>query len=144
MNKGHKTKQGPEKASVTCFTGSYRTMKSVSRFLKPGLGSRRPSSSISKPGIALSTLPSEHFKAGLEEPQSMSAQQGYGYYPGRLGECIGDGEATFRIVRKLGWGSYSNVWLGQDTRSFPIHCLPYISEQLVTCICTEEETLSWR
>jgi hypothetical protein len=90
-------------------------MKSMSRLLNIG---RRPLSSVSKTGSTLSSLPSEHFNAGLEEPLSVSTQQGYGYYPARLGECIGDTETTFRIVRKLGWGSYSNVWLGQDTRSF--------------------------
>lgn len=102
-------------------------MKSASRVLKAGFVSQRTLSSLSTPAFALSTLPSEHFKAGLEEPLSVSAQQGYGYYPAQLGECIGDSDTTFRIVRKLGWGSYSNVWLGQDTRSplllFPVFYL---------------------
>ena len=104
-------------------------MKSASRLLKTGLVSRRYLSFVTNPGFMLSTLPSEHFKAGLEEPLSVSAQQGYGYYPAQLGECVGDSETTFRIVRKLGWGSYSNVWLGQDTRTlsllllFPVFCL---------------------
>jgi len=106
-------------------------MKSASRLLKTGLGSRRYLSFVTNPGFMLSTLPSEHFKAGLEEPLSVSAQQGYGYYPAQLGECVGDSEATFRIVRKLGWGSYSNVWLGQDTRSLLLYflCSVYMTDR---------------
>jgi hypothetical protein len=59
-------------------------MKSASRLLKTRLVSQRRLFSISKSGFVLSTLPPEHFKAGL------SAQQGYGYYPAQLGECIGE------------------------------------------------------
>ncbi|KAL9022402.1 MAG: hypothetical protein Q9185_000443 [Variospora sp. 1 TL-2023] len=37
---------------------------------------------------------------------------GGGYHPVRLGDAFSDGR--YRVVHKLGWGSYSTVWLAKD------------------------------
>ncbi|KXS15877.1 kinase-like protein, partial [Gonapodya prolifera JEL478] len=36
-----------------------------------------------------------------------------GYHPVRLGDVVGDGRYT--VVRKLGWGHFSTVWLARDS-----------------------------
>ncbi|THH09943.1 hypothetical protein EW145_g1655 [Phellinidium pouzarii] len=56
--------------------------------------------------------------AGEEEPLEISFEDGLGYYPAKLGEDIGfkSGPGPYRIERKLGWGTCSNVWLGLDKR----------------------------
>lgn len=47
-----------------------------------------------------------------EEDLSSTAQEGAGFYPLRLGEAFDD--ERFIIIRKLGWGGYSTVWLAKD------------------------------
>ena len=37
-----------------------------------------------------------------------------GLYPVYLGDRVGDGR--YKILRKLGYGAYSTVWLAQDNR----------------------------
>ena len=48
-----------------------------------------------------------------EEPLGVPASKGYGYAQLDFGERIGP-EKRYEIVRKLGWGSYSSVWLAWD------------------------------
>ncbi|KAJ0158661.1 SRSF protein kinase 2 [Colletotrichum tanaceti] len=38
-----------------------------------------------------------------------------GYHPVHLGDVLGDGQ--YRVIRKLGEGSYSTVWLARDLRN---------------------------
>jgi serine/threonine-protein kinase SRPK3 len=49
-----------------------------------------------------------------EEPHMLSPQLGYGYYPLMLGQRLH--EDKYEIVRKLGWGGYSSVWLAKECR----------------------------
>jgi serine/threonine-protein kinase SRPK3 len=44
-----------------------------------------------------------------EEPHMLAPELGYGYYPLTLGERMC--EEKYEIVRKLGWGQNSSVWL---------------------------------
>lgn len=37
-----------------------------------------------------------------------------GYHPVHLGDSFKDGQ--YRIINKLGWGSFSTVWLARDLR----------------------------
>lgn len=46
-----------------------------------------------------------------EEPHMLSPEKGFGYYPITLGQKLG--ESKLEIVRKLGWASYSSVWLAR-------------------------------
>lgn len=85
---------------------SYLT-KSFSQSAHPGTSRPR--------GTGISPLsPLERFRAGLEEPTDLSKRDGYGYYPGTIGQRMAAGpDDDFIIVRKLGWGGTSNVWLAR-------------------------------
>jgi hypothetical protein len=45
-----------------------------------------------------------------EEPLDLPVGRKGGFYPAALGEKL---NLTYTIVRKLGWGQHSNVWLAQ-------------------------------
>ncbi|KAG8956454.1 hypothetical protein FRC03_010832 [Tulasnella sp. 419] len=47
-----------------------------------------------------------------EEPIVLSGADGYGYFPATLGQRLDNDR--FEIVRKLGWGQFSSVWLARD------------------------------
>ena len=40
-----------------------------------------------------------------------------GYHPVHIGDSFSDGRYT--VVRKLGWGHFSTVWLAKDTKCVP-------------------------
>ena len=42
-----------------------------------------------------------------------------GYHPVHLGDKFSDGR--YVVVRKLGWGHFSTVWLARDTKCVPSH-----------------------
>lgn len=52
----------------------------------------------------------------VEEPLGLLAEQGYGFPQLEFGESIGgkSGDVCFQILRKLGWGMNSSVWLAKD------------------------------
>ena len=54
-----------------------------------------------------------------EEPHMLSPEDGYGYYPLKLGQFIHSGK--LEIVRKLGWASNSSVWLARTHESAPCY-----------------------
>lgn len=62
-------------------------------------------SSVASSAGSLSGFPEED----LRGPGSKSNP---GYYPARLGQPLEGGR--YIIVRKLGWGQYSSVWLARD------------------------------
>ncbi|KAF6758506.1 kinase-like domain-containing protein [Ephemerocybe angulata] len=47
-----------------------------------------------------------------EEPLSLSAADGFGYFPADINQTLRGGRYT--IVRKLGWGPRSSTWLAWD------------------------------
>lgn len=49
-----------------------------------------------------------------EEPLDLPTSDCGGYYAATLGEHL---NSRYTVLRKLGWGQHSNVWLAQDTRS---------------------------
>lgn len=49
-----------------------------------------------------------------EDVENLEVYQPEGYHPVHIGDSYSDGR--YRIVHKLGWGSYSTVWLAQDTQ----------------------------
>src|ERR1700721_308962 len=48
-----------------------------------------------------------------EEPLMLNAASGHGYFPAKLGGTLHGNR--YHLMRKLGWGSYSSVWLCKDT-----------------------------
>lgn len=55
-----------------------------------------------------------------EEPYALSPLEGpYGYFPMRLGQKLRQGK--YEIVRKLGYGTNSSVWLAKETMCVPPH-----------------------
>ncbi len=50
----------------------------------------------------------------------MSPEDGpYGFFPMRLGQKLCDGK--YKVVRKLGYGAYSSVWLARETMCVLLH-----------------------
>ena len=47
-----------------------------------------------------------------EEPLDLSHEQGFGYFPGYPGSLLKEGR--YKILRKLGFGPRSSVWLASD------------------------------
>lgn len=56
-----------------------------------------------------------------EEPFMLSVEYGpFGYFPMALGQKLPlptTPEHDYKIVRKLGWGRNSSVWLAEDLKS---------------------------
>ena len=42
-----------------------------------------------------------------------------GYHPVHIGDTFSDGR--YVVVRKLGWGHFSTVWLAKDTKCVNLH-----------------------
>jgi len=63
-------------------------------------------SSSANSGGSVSGFPEEDLRQGGENNP--------GYFPARLGHPLEGGR--FCIVRKLGWGQYSSVWLAKDKK----------------------------
>jgi serine/threonine-protein kinase SRPK3 len=66
-----------------------------------------------------------------EEDLSSTADGGAGFYPLRLGEALDD--ERFVIIRKLGWGGYSTVWLAKDLK----YVLDGGSSQQIADLCKQ-------
>jgi serine/threonine-protein kinase SRPK3 len=45
-----------------------------------------------------------------------------GYHPVHLGDCFKDGQ--YKIIHKLGFGSFSTVWLARDLQYVPVPPVP--------------------
>ncbi|KAJ7630045.1 hypothetical protein DFH06DRAFT_1337960 [Mycena polygramma] len=61
--------------------------------------------------------PSNYVLANLEELFEHSNCYGPGgFFPVRLGDVLGTDPPRYRIAAKLGYGSYSTVWLARDYR----------------------------
>lgn len=67
--------------------------------------------------IQLKEEPGEEFTFD-EEPHLLPPETGFGFYALTLGQILKDGKYT--IVRKLGWGQNSSVWLA-SVRRFGLH-----------------------
>lgn len=52
-----------------------------------------------------------------------------GYFTGPIGRSIskGDGSISYRLLQKIGYGAYSNVWLAKDSKSVfsKLCCIAY-------------------
>ncbi|OJT04258.1 Dual specificity protein kinase lkh1 [Trametes pubescens] len=141
----------PKPPSRSPFNFSAHLARSPTRPLltPPRLQTGRPpsasvtSASILRPDAVLRTTSASarHFASGLnaspppqttdpafdphrtafhEEPYTLSPEDGpYGFFPMRLGQKLCDGK--YKVVRKLGYGAYSSVWLARETMCVLLH-----------------------
>ena len=69
--------------------------------------------SISAHTDAATHLKDEDFLSFVEDAERFSGYRPGGYHPVHLGERYGD-EGRYKILHKLGNGTYSTVWLAED------------------------------
>ncbi|KAF8056921.1 kinase-like domain-containing protein [Lyophyllum atratum] len=67
-----------------------------------------------------------------EEPLDLSTEQGFGYFAGHPGLLLKEGR--YKIIRKLGFGPRSSVWLASD-----LHGL-FVALKLLTTHATAEKS----
>jgi len=65
--------------------------------------------SVSPEGIGYVDL------AFVEEPLGVTAEQGHGFIRIEFGDAIGP-ENRYKVVRKLGWGMNSSIWMAFDVK----------------------------
>jgi len=66
----------------------------------------QPASAPTTTGPAANAFP--------EEPLSLSGEQGFGFFPARVGLLLNNGR--YEILRKLGRGQFSSTWLVSDSQ----------------------------
>ncbi|OCH86860.1 hypothetical protein OBBRIDRAFT_737223 [Obba rivulosa] len=83
-------------------------------------------------GPALFIWPSvyqDSIATSAEEPLWLRFRDGYGYVPFELGEVIEMPGRKLEVLRKLGWGEYSSVWLSIGAVSYP---MKYVTLKVLT------------
>ncbi|KAL0953787.1 hypothetical protein HGRIS_004971 [Hohenbuehelia grisea] len=80
-------------------------------------------SSVASSAGSLSGFPEEDLRAP-------GGKSNCGYYPARLGQPLDAGR--YIIVRKLGWGQYSSVWLARDRGEDR-----FVALKILTCEATQ-------
>ena len=81
------------------------------RFFLPFLQSRRTMFSFGIPFINRGSPTSTSVPSGPPSEEPLKDYTPGGYHPVGLGDVFQD---RYKIVRKLGWGGYSTVWLAHD------------------------------
>ncbi len=71
---------------------------------QPQLSSAQPSASTGPSSVATSVL--------TEDEEDLEDYRPGGYHPINIGDDFNNGR--YVIVRKLGWGHFSTVWLARD------------------------------
>ena len=74
---------------------------------------KKPESSSGERVTATITLKPWDFYFSSEDAEAVEGYQCGGYHPVHLGERYG-GKGRYKILHKLGCGSYSTVWLARD------------------------------
>jgi hypothetical protein len=59
----------------------------------------------------------------IEEPLEVSMDEGHGFLRIEFGDTMGP-DHRYRVVRKLGWGMNSSVWMAFDEQYVFIHSYP--------------------
>ncbi|EMD35517.1 hypothetical protein CERSUDRAFT_53540 [Gelatoporia subvermispora B] len=69
-----------------------------------------------------------------EEPLWLTIGDGYGYVPWRPGTIVDMPERKLEVLRKLGWGGYSSVWLCRVSSAFGRGTYPtkYVAVKVLT------------
>ena len=92
------------KVSSTCRT-------SHDEQVKPEAISVEPCSAVSD--VSGSPLKPWDFYFSPEEAEAVESYQPGGYHPVHLGDRY-NGQGLYKILHKLGFGSYATVWLAKD------------------------------
>ncbi|KAI0628023.1 kinase-like domain-containing protein [Trametes polyzona] len=71
-----------------------------------------------------------------EEPLKDYARDANGYLPVAIGDILG---SHYRIIRKIGWGGYSTVWITQDIRRGQAGGHRYSALKIMTRVATEAQ-----
>ncbi|KAF9514858.1 hypothetical protein BS47DRAFT_1328632 [Hydnum rufescens UP504] len=74
-----------------------------------------------------------------EEPLLKTLEQGAGFFPAQPGLVLGDGK--YRILRKLGWGEDSSVWLVDALQFTP---KDYFAVKILTAKATHSHHAGYR
>ena len=69
--------------------------------------------SVSAPPGVVAHLKDEDFLGFVEDAEPFSGYRAGGYHPIHLGERYGDAR-RYKMLHKLGNGTYSTVWLAED------------------------------
>ena len=93
--------------------------------MRDGLGSR------TGPGSPPAPTPTILSKAVFIEEESLPHYRPQDWYPAKIGETL---HGRYRIAVKLGYGSFSTVWLARDLRAYVLSTLS-LSEALF-CDCS--------
>lgn len=67
-------------------------------------------------------MPAQTYKCDIDAEPLHRYQPG-GYHPLGLGDVLKDGR--YKILHKLGWGSYSTTWAAKDQRYVYLYQLEY-------------------
>jgi serine/threonine-protein kinase SRPK3 len=73
-----------------------------------------PHSPSPQPASSHNSIDSTESLPGFPEDLRLDGENNSGYFPARLRQPLEGGQ--FCIVRKLGWGFYSSVWLARDKK----------------------------
>jgi hypothetical protein len=68
-----------------------------------------------------------------EEPLDHPVEERGGFYNVSLGTTL---NSRYKIVRKLGWGQHSSVWLAKDIRYVTVHSLRLCANRSDKCPAT--------
>lgn len=100
----HVVGDSEQRAKVTVLIGAYRARSSVN------IQMSRSDSYYSNSFHSTTT-----HSVMTEEEEDWEDYTKGGYHPVHIGDAFSDGR--YIVVRKLGWGHFSTVWLARDTKS---------------------------
>ena len=83
---------------------SFTLVRLISSLAHRNMSNSAPHSSASSSAGSVSGFPEEDLREG--------GRDNPGYFAARLGQPLREGR--YCIIRKLGWGQYSSVWLAKD------------------------------
>ncbi|KAL1996121.1 hypothetical protein VTN49DRAFT_444 [Thermomyces lanuginosus] len=113
-NGGKKRRKGDLKPIVT--GEGFSLAESGGSSLNPGASVASPLSHqkpvYESPSRSLSSSSEDDLEAAADEEDSEDYCKG-GYHPVQIGETYNNGR--YVVIRKLGWGHFSTVWLSRDT-----------------------------
>ncbi|KAI9495399.1 hypothetical protein BDB00DRAFT_246906 [Zychaea mexicana] len=95
----------------TPYKYSLSGSRSDSTIMKP---SRSDRDNLKKRKRSISSRSASIIDESEEEEEDPNDYKKGGYHPVQVGELYKDGR--YKVIRKLGWGHFSTVWLIQDLK----------------------------